>query len=51
MLPGLYLAWSEKCGKHSPASFPHCICVPTKTFIEQFGGEGGETGIDNDFAA
>jgi dihydrofolate reductase len=24
---------------------------PTKTFIEQHGGEGGETGIDNDFAA
>jgi len=23
---------------------------PTKTFIEQHGGEGGETGIDNDFA-
>ena len=25
--------------------------LPTKTFIEQHGGEGGETGIDNDFAA
>lgn len=24
---------------------------PTKTFIELHGGEGGETGIDNDFAA
>ncbi|HQU90749.1 MAG TPA: dihydrofolate reductase family protein [Pyrinomonadaceae bacterium] len=24
---------------------------PTKTFTEQHGGEGGETGIDNDFAA
>jgi dihydrofolate reductase len=24
---------------------------PTKTFIEQHGGEGGETGIDDDFAA
>ena len=24
---------------------------PTKTFIEQHGGQGGETGIDNDFAA
>lgn len=24
---------------------------PTKTFIEQDGGEGGETGVDNDFAA
>ncbi|MGH9419920.1 MAG: dihydrofolate reductase family protein, partial [Thermoanaerobaculia bacterium] len=24
---------------------------PTKTFIEQHGGEGGETGIDNDMAA
>ena len=24
---------------------------PTKTFIGQHGGEGGETGIDNDFAA
>lgn len=24
---------------------------PTKTFIEMHGGEGGETGIDNDFAA
>ncbi len=24
---------------------------PTKTFIEQHGGEGGETGVDNDFAA
>ena len=24
---------------------------PTKTFIEQHGGEGGETGIDNNFAA
>jgi dihydrofolate reductase len=24
---------------------------PTKTYIEQHGGEGGETGIDNDFAA
>ena len=23
---------------------------PTKTFIEQHGGEGGETGVDNDFA-
>ena len=25
--------------------------LPTKTFIEQYGGEGGETGIDDDFAA
>ncbi len=24
---------------------------PTKTFIEQHGGEGGETGIDDGFAA
>ena len=24
---------------------------PTKTFIEQHGGDGGETGIDDDFAA
>src|SRR6478672_9641958 len=24
---------------------------PTKTFVEMHGGEGGETGIDNDFAA
>jgi len=24
---------------------------PTKTFIEQHGGQGGETGIDDDFAA